>query len=229
MAKAKKKLLPKDFDDLLKKGKLDALKAVFATCDVNARGGYSKRTALAFNESPDELVRWLVEQGADISAPDSHGDTPLLTRAGNGQGRIGVLLDLGADVHGGEGGKGTALHKAAGVGHPENVSLLLQRGAKVDALNAGGYTPLEYALQRCSNTGIQGVADVAEVLLEAGARRTPQMAESVTRIGSKFEFHRVGYEQKSVDAASAALDRLYTLFDVQPVPRRAEHDDEPAA
>ena len=39
MAKAKKKLLPKDFDALLKGGDLAALKAVFDTCELDARGG----------------------------------------------------------------------------------------------------------------------------------------------------------------------------------------------
>src|SRR5688572_10451403 len=68
VAKAKKKLLPKDFDALLEAGDLDTLKAVFDSCDVNARGGYTKQTALAFRGCPDELTRWLVEQGADLSA-----------------------------------------------------------------------------------------------------------------------------------------------------------------
>ena len=60
MAKAKKKLLPKDFEALLIAGDLEALRAVFETCDVNARGGYSKQTALAYHECPDDLAIWLV-------------------------------------------------------------------------------------------------------------------------------------------------------------------------
>jgi hypothetical protein len=47
MAKAKKKLLPKDFEKLLDSGDIDKMKAVFETCDVDARGGYAKQTALA--------------------------------------------------------------------------------------------------------------------------------------------------------------------------------------
>ena len=50
------------------------------------------------------------------------------------------------------------------------------------------------------------------------------MEEAVTRIGTGFEFHRAGYDSDSVEAASAALDRFYALFDVPPVPRRAMHD-----
>src|SRR3954462_168031 len=108
MAKAKKKLLPKDFEQLLKNGDAGAIKAVFETCDVDARGGYSKQTALAFNALSDDLVRWLVEQGASISATDNYGETPLHSRAGDWHGRIGILLDLGANVNAGEGERCTA-------------------------------------------------------------------------------------------------------------------------
>ncbi len=42
MAKAKKKKLPKDFDEILQAGDFEAFKAVFESCDVNAYGGYGK-------------------------------------------------------------------------------------------------------------------------------------------------------------------------------------------
>lgn len=47
MAKAKKKKLPKDFDEILQAGDFEAFKAVFESCDVNAYGGYGKEPALA--------------------------------------------------------------------------------------------------------------------------------------------------------------------------------------
>lgn len=97
MAKALKKLLPKDFEDLLGKGDIAALKSVFESCELNARGGYAKQTALAFAACPDELARWLVAQGADLSAADSRGNTPLHTRSRSWRGRIEVLLELGAN------------------------------------------------------------------------------------------------------------------------------------
>ena len=49
MAKAKRKTLPKDFEALLREGDIDALKAALSLCEPDARGGYSKQTALAFN------------------------------------------------------------------------------------------------------------------------------------------------------------------------------------
>ncbi|WP_377811250.1 ankyrin repeat domain-containing protein (plasmid) [Azospirillum sp. A29] len=247
MEKAKRKTLPKDFESLLRTGDVEALKAVFDGCDVNARGGVFKQTALAFNECPDALARWLVEQGADVSAPDSYGDTPLHARSGHWQGRIKILLDLGADVHSGEAARGTPLHKAAAVGNLRAVELLLAHGARVDALDGSGQTPLAYALRRCANSDIRRVEAAAQLLVAAEGRtaaarpksllgrllgkgcddRTvapPEIAALVERIGTQFEFHRTGYNPDDVEATSAALDRLYALFGVTPVPRRVMHD-----
>ncbi|MDQ0470988.1 ankyrin repeat domain-containing protein [Labrys wisconsinensis] len=173
---------------------------------------------------PDELARWLVDQGADLSAADENGNTPLHSRAGHWQGRIGILLELGADVNHGDGSVGTPLHKAAAVGNADNVRLLLKHGAQVDMLNRYGLTPLEYALQRCDNPKIRNVAAAAELLLGAGAKKTSKTKEYITRIGTDFEFHRKSYNPESVDATSDALGTLYTLLDVPPVPRRVMHD-----
>jgi hypothetical protein len=246
MAKAKRKLLPKDFDDLLKTGSIDALKAVFDICDVNARGGVFKQTALAFNDCPDELAYWLVQQGADLSAADTYGETPLHSRSGHWQGRIGVLLELSANVNHEANGRGTPLHRAAAVGNSNTVKQLLERGANPNAINASGLTPLAHALQQCSNSKIAAVSEIAEILLVATATE-PERGRSifsrifgprqssvsqhpidlkplVIQIGENFEFHRSNFNADYLDETSAGLDRLYRLFDVAPVPRRIMHD-----
>lgn len=246
MAKAKRKTLPKEFDALIEAGDMEALKAVFETCEINARGGYTKQTALAFRGCPEELTRWLVERGADLEAADSYGETPLHAQAGHRNGGVAVLLELGANVNSGDGARGTPLHKAADRGNVEAARLLLAHGARADARNERGQTPLVYALERCSNIQIVDRAAIAELLLEAtepppaparsildrlvGRRSQPvprvtsEMNTLVERIGTNFEFHRAGFNPDHVEEVSAALDRLYSLFDVPAVPRRAMHD-----
>ena len=246
MAKAKRKTLPKDFEELLAKGDIDALKAVFDACDVNARGGTFKQTALAFNDCPDELVRWLVERGADLSAGDSYGETPLHARAGHWKGRIELLIELGADVNHEAGGRNTPLHRAAITGNLRTAQVLLDHGARADTVNRNGQTPLVAALARCSNATLDRVAPMSELLLGAmadqleksksfvnrlfsiGGERvlpvTPEMQALVLQNGTNFEFHRAGFNAEKVDAASEALDKLYALFGVAPVPRRTVHD-----
>ena len=246
MPKAKKKLLPKDFDALLKVGDIAALKAVFETCDLDARGGYSKHTALAFRDCPTELARWLVEQGADVEARDTYGRTALHEHAASWQGQIETLVNLGADIHATDKDADTPLHKAAKSAKVEAVRTLLGLGARADVINASSLTPLAAGLQYCSNSQIEPMAGIAHLILAVepprkkglgdlikralsrgpgdSASATPQMRSFVKRIGEAFEFQRAGFNPDYLETTSAALDRLYVLFDVPPVPRRFMHD-----
>jgi ankyrin repeat protein len=177
--KSKRKTLPKDFEELLKTGDLAKLQAVFDACDVDARGGYAKQTALAFHQCPDTLARWLVAQGADLSAADTWGNTPLHRRAADWHGDIAVLLELGADVHAAGRSIGTPLHAAADPKHAEHARLLIAAGANVDAKDDEGLMPLEVALRGCGNTDLEYMPALVRVLLEAGAARTPAMKKMV--------------------------------------------------
>lgn len=246
MAKSKRKTLPKDFDALLKAGDLAALQAVFDTCEIDARGGYAKGTALAFHDCSGDLARWLVAHGADLEAKDTYGRTALHNRASSLFGDVETLLTLGADVHVQDNNGDTPLHHAAMFANLDAVRRLLERGARVEALNTAGQTPLEAGLQRCSNAQIAAMAAAAELLLAAEPPRkqglgglfkrafagksgeqdrvTPQMQAFVQRIGENFEFHRQGFNPDYLEETSAGLDRLYALIDVAPVPRRTMHD-----
>lgn len=224
MAKAKRKTLPKDFELLLERGTLAELKAVFDVCEIDARGGYSKQTALAFDKCPDDLARWLVAQGADLSATDTWGNTPLHSRARSRRSGIDVLLELGADVNSANSSIGTPLHAAAASHNAAHARLLLQHGARVNELNRDKLTPLELALRGCNNVDIENMVMLAKVLLDAGAEKTHLMPGFIEEIGKRFEFHRSGFNPRHVDAVSNALDELYAIFEVSPVPRRQIHD-----
>jgi hypothetical protein len=222
---AKNGKLPKDFQKQLETRSLDELKALFnKKYDVNARGGYLNETVLAYSECPDELTRWLVGQGADLAATDKYGDTPLHARSRHWKGNVQILLDLGADVNHGDGSRGTPLHAAARSFKPEAARSLIARGAKVDALNDMRETPLEEALHVCRNINIADAAELAGMLLAAGAKQTPKMQDYVTKVGTEFEFHRSNFNPEMLEATDAGLKKLYTLFDVVPVLPRLTHD-----
>lgn len=225
MAKAKK--LPKNFGELLKRGDLAALQAVFETCDVDARGGYGNETALMMRGCPEALTRWLVARGADVAATNTFDRTALHEQAGTLGGNVQVLIELGADVRsvGAIGRKQqTPLHCAAMAKHVEAAKALLAAGARVDVRDDSKHTPLETALATCSNAELERMAPFAELLLAADAPRTAAMKTMVRELGKHFEFHRTSYARDHVDAASAALERLYALFEVEPVARHVMHD-----
>src|SRR6185295_18027966 len=160
---------------LPKKGPIAELKAVFDLCEIDARGGYSKQTALAFDKCPDDLARWLVAQGADLSAPDTWGNTPLHHRARSRRSSINVLLELGAEVNNASSSVDTPLHAAADSHNTTSARLLLQHGAHANQRNKEQLTPLELALRGCNNIDIEEMVTLAKVLLDAGAEKTSQM------------------------------------------------------
>jgi Ankyrin repeats (many copies) len=224
MPKPTRKTLPKDVVEQLARGDIAALKMIFEKCVPNATGGVFKQTALAFPECPDELARWLITQGADIHAPDTYGDTPLHSRAGHWKGGLDILIALGANLNVLNAKGQTPLHRAARAAHENNVRRLLAAGAAPDLPDRSGHTPLSVCLRDASNATLARVAPVAQALLDAGAKLTDDMPTRVASLGKDFEFHRDNFNRDSVDAASAALIRLYELCAIRPAARQQRHD-----
>ena len=223
---AKKRVtLPKEFKDLMDEGNIEALKAVYDRCELTAHDGrFSLCTPLHMGGVPDELVIWLVEQGLDINTPDYYGATPLYRQAILGRDTVKLLLELGADIGKPNTYGESPLHVAAEFFHPKTVKLLIDKGADVNAKNDMGRTPLASVLMVCRGIYIAQTAEIATMLLDAGAKKTPAMKEKVENIGKDFEFHREGINPDYLEAADQGLEKLYALFDVKPVAKRITHD-----
>lgn len=223
MAK-KKKTLPKDIRELLEAGDIEVLKAIYDSCELDARGGLGKRTALSLYKIPDELTRWLIEQGADIEAADNYNCTALHEQAGTWCGNIELLLALGANIEAQDYQNATPLHMAARAYHVHHVQTLVAHGANIYAEDSMGRTALAAALDRCRNADIDRMANIAEILLNAGNKISPEMRERITSIGEMFEFHRANFSKDHIAETDAGLSKLYRLFDVTPVATRQMHD-----
>jgi hypothetical protein len=218
-----RKTLPKTFEELVRGDDFAAVTKALEGCEIGARGSFGKRTALHYNCSA-KLTRWLVERGEDLEAEDTWGNAPLHNRI-TYRGDIDVLLELGANLEHQSRSLGMPLHNAVDGGvRIDAARKLLDRGAKVDAKNREGRTPIELALARCSNIDLARMVEMARLLIERGAKITPACKKSITRIGEDFEFHRASFEKSSVGKHGEALDGLYEIFDVEAVPRRVMHD-----
>lgn len=223
MAK-KKKTLPANFGELLEANDLEALKTVFNECELNAYDRYSfKKPALSFYDISLELMDWLITQGADINARDEYDRTPLHYHAQvNNVERVALLLERGADIEAQDKYKNTPLHFAEY--NAEVAQLLIEKGADINAKDNMGHNVMERLLSRLRNAYIEKAAKTAEVYLKAGLKPTKFAKEQVTRIGEDFEFHREGFNPEYLEETDTALQQLYKLFDVPPVPRRIQHD-----
>ena len=223
---AKKRVtLPKEFKDLMDEGNIEALKAVYDRCELTAHDGrFSLCTPLHMGGVPDELIIWLVEKGLDINIPDYYGATPLYRQAILGRDTVKLLLELGADIEKSNTYGNTPLHMAAEFFHPKTVKLLIDKGASVNSKNDRGQTPLDSVLTVCRGIYIAQTAEIASMLLDAGAKKTSAMKEKVENIGKDFEFHRESIHPDYIEAADKGLTKLYELFGVKPVEKRLTHD-----
>ena len=110
-----------------------------------------------------ELMRLLVELGADPLLPNEDGTTPLMVAAGVGTHSPGedagtpvealeavkLALELGADVNTVDKNGNTVMHGAAFKQLPDVVRLLASKGADVSVWNknnVSGWTPLRIAV-----------------------------------------------------------------------------------
>lgn len=143
---------------------------------VNAQQKDSKLTPLLFavwNVDNTDVVRALIESGADLEAKDRSGDTALIIAARKGRvSSLNALIAAGANVNARSTQNGTtALMAAAALNDssdrvPANriaiVKALLTAGADVNAKQDNGHTALMFA-------AIGGHTAVTRTLVEAGA------------------------------------------------------------
>ncbi|MFC1753152.1 ankyrin repeat domain-containing protein [Thermoproteota archaeon] len=115
-----------------------------------------------------DMVKLLIEKGVDANSKDKEG-WPLLCKVIEDdklRDMATVLIDGGAEVNVVcNDSKETPLHKAAHIGDPDLVSLLISKEAKVYARDKYGQTPLHCAARQ----GEKGNIEAARILIDNGA------------------------------------------------------------
>lgn len=133
----------------------DSVRRILTGDPALAHGRFAGRTLLHEAAGAGSLatVQLLLELGADANGKDSGSHTPLYALAnectvqGAGKQIVAVLVTAGGDVEACEGVKRcTALHMAARRGNVEVAAALLDRGARIEARDSLGETPLRRAV-----------------------------------------------------------------------------------
>ena len=111
-----------------------------------------------------ELLKLLIDAGADLELKDKSGRTVLLTAIEYGkEGMAELLLEHGASYDTSDEHGTTALFKAANMGFVTCVEMLIAQGADVNKVNSGGFTPLHFAVSG-------GNEEIVKMLLDNGAK-----------------------------------------------------------
>jgi ankyrin repeat protein len=162
-----------------------------------------------------ELMKLLVELGANWNLANRDGATPLLVAAGLGchapteeagtesecLEAVAYLLSLGADVNTVDANGETAMHGAAYKSLPKMVKFLADKGSKVDLWNRknkSGWTPVLIAEGfRPGNfkPSVETLTALQEVMLAAGVTPPPPTPRSAGE--------RKGYEDPSAPTEPA--------------------------
>jgi ankyrin repeat protein len=157
-----------------------------------------------------QVVRKLLENGADLNARDAEGNTPLILASFYASPQcVELLIDNGADVNSANKAGATALIRAAT--NFEKTRLLVDAGAKVRVRTALGNTPLILAARRAGNCG------TVQLLLERGAKVTERSDAGVSPVLSAAASGDVETVRLLLDAGAKADD-----FPKLSVPRAAD-------
>lgn len=219
--------LPKEMEQFLKDGKIEECKKLFLMCEPNAIT-YKGMNIFSLMPMPEEFAFWAKEQGADIHFKDQYGRTAIFEIARR-DGDISLLIALGADIHATWSDGCTPLHIAAARGCKKAVRTLLKAGAEVDARTKdhngfGHFTPLEKVLFEPSISSIKKY-ELAKILLDRGAEMTRRSRQFVSAFSEVFHRHNAGKKaSKSLQNQAAALEKLCSLFGVEPLAETAFHD-----
>ena len=167
-----------------------------AAYSANGGGLFGDDSSYQYESNPD-VLRALLEGGADPNAASADGTTPLMMAAGLGyrsyqphtpRGRpappveeaVQVLVEAGADVNARNEADFTALHAATFRGLNEVIEYLVKQGADIDARDFRGRTAFRMAEGAKQSFQFQAFPETAEFLRQLGAN---------TRLGIPGDVH----------------------------------------
>lgn len=165
-------------------------------------GNKSTALMLASERGHQEIVRLLLEAGADVNVRPEGGPTALILAANRGHTRIvNTLLQNGADVNARNEFGATPLINAAARGYREIVELLLSHGADTSArlrtpLDLKGETALTIAAKG-------GYKEIVDLILRSGEKLSDQRISEINSMLKEAERNRTFIFGKLVEKSNS--------------------------
>ncbi len=225
MAK-KRKTLPDHVQEIIDSNDMERFKLLFEKCEISATNrGKTTQNIFSYRNLTLEHILFLIENGMDLNSDSGWGNSPAAFLADKIE-LLKCIIDHGADIeHAVDEVHGNALFICARAHRVQAVENLLACGANPEARGGrDSNTALDEALLCCGNTDIIHTVQIAKALLAAGATTSEKTVGYVKRIGENFEFMRSNFNKDIVDEYSRALYELYSIFNVEAVPRQMVYD-----
>lgn len=155
-----------EIHDLVERGDLEAIQRLLAEdpqqLAAQLEDGRTPLHVAAYG-GHDQVVAFLLAEGADVNAQTTNGSTPLHGAAYSGHTKCAqLLIEAGADLMAANNSGYMPLFSAAAGGSVETVKLLVDQGVSVNAQKHGGATALIV-------TALGNHHDLARWLIEHGA------------------------------------------------------------
>ena len=182
----------------------DVVDAIEQGATINARCA-DGASPLHFAAAAHDLlvVELLINEGADVHAVNSAGETPLIYAVGpiggldRNASALRALLNAGADVNAAREFGQTALHVAALNSRPNAMGALLEFDPILDAQDYVGRTPLHYSALQSAST------EPTQVLLDSGADPNVTAQGGTTPLHDAVIYASVDVVRLLLDAGAA--------------------------
>jgi ankyrin repeat protein len=162
--------------------------------EARSESGHAALAFAVFDDEPMiEIVRELVEAGADVNTADDEGITPLAWEPDTAIAQL--LLDHGADCNHADSYGDTPLSTACVEGRINVVELMLSRGGNINTRARLGMTLLMLA-------AMNGHVDVVDLLLDRGASVNDRDNDGATALYLAVENNHIEVVRRLIAAGA---------------------------
>mgnify|MGYP004675232261 CR=1 FL=1 len=214
---------------------LEVFKRIFEICEINAT--YKGINAFGYTRRKENL-KFLVENGLNPNEDCGEGYPAIIYQLASNYDCIIYLKEQGADLD-------LAMKYAIKNNHLAGMCNLMKCGAPkgknlkiamklakennnlniigrlLDLGANPGFINISEVLEKANNCDIITISKLSKIKFSKGLKIiTPRMKKTVRKIGERFEFYRDSFSKELIQEASLALEELYKIYGVEPVPRR---------